>query len=115
MTDRRSAGLAAEGRAEAFLVDQGLRAVRRNFRCRGGEIDLVMRDAEHLVFVEVRLRNDPRFGGALASVDRRKRERIVLAARHYLATSGWTGPCRFDVVGFDGDRAPQWIRDAFSA
>ena len=106
-------GRDAETRAEALLTGSGLRPVMRNYRCRGGEIDLVMRDGEHLVFVEVRYRGHSGYGGALSSIGGNKRRRLVLAARHYLMTSGWQGPCRFDVVGFDRDQQGQWIRDAF--
>jgi putative endonuclease len=108
-------GKNAEARAEALLKRSGLRLVARNFRCRGGEIDLIMRDGEHLVFVEVRLRSHPGFGGALSTVGTRKQQRLILAARQYLASSGWRGPCRFDVVGFDRNGEGTWVSDAFSA
>lgn len=74
-----------------------------------------MRDGETLVFVEVRYRRDQRFGGALGSVTQSKQRRIVFAARHYLQSSGWGGPCRFDVVGLSDSGPPDWIRDAFQA
>lgn len=112
-TARRRAGDRAEAAAEALLARHGLIPVARNYHCRGGEIDLIMRDASHLVFVEVRYRRNSDFGGALSSVDTRKRQRLVRAAQHYLMTSGWAGPCRFDVVGFDGDQEGDWVRDAF--
>lgn len=115
MAQTQAIGRDAEDRALAALARQGLRVVARNYRCRGGEIDLVMRDGDCLVFVEVRFRRRADFGGALSSVDRRKQQRLILAARHYLASSGWSGPCRFDVVGIDRGREAQWIRDAFSA
>ena len=92
----------------------------RNYRCRRGEIDLVMRDTETLVFVEVRRRASHAFGGGLVSVDARKRARLVAAAEHYLMTEriGDERPCRFDVVAIDG-RFPrttiQWVRNAFEA
>jgi len=115
MTDRQTLGREAEGRAEAMLSAQGLTLVQRNYRCRGGEIDLIMRDRDHLVFVEVRYRSGARHGGALASVDRNKQRRLITAAQHYLMTSSWTGPCRFDVVGLSASPTPQWVRDAFMA
>jgi putative endonuclease len=113
MASRQEAGRQAEQRAEALLRGRGLKLLTRNYRCRGGEIDLVMRDAESLVFVEVRYRRHAQFGGALSSVDANKRRRLVVAAQHYLVSSGWQGPCRFDVVGFDHGRQGEWIRDAF--
>ena len=92
--------------------------VRRNYRCRRGEIDLVMRDIDTLVFVEVRRRTSLAFGGGLDSIDARKRARLVAAAEHYLMMNriGDESPCRFDVVAIDGPcrRATiEWVRDAF--
>ena len=85
--------------------------VRRNYRvargprARGGEIDLVMRDPDGtLVFVEVRVRRDARFGGAAASVGAAKRQRLVFAASHFLRRLASPPPCRFDVVAVDGER-----------
>lgn len=115
MHERQRRGAASEALAEKLLAAHGLRLVERNYRCRGGEIDLVMRDGESMVFVEVRYRASTAFGGALGSVGASKQQRLVRAAQHYLLRSGWTGPCRFDVVGFDGTGQPQWVRDAFAA
>ena len=114
MGHTQDVGQRAEDRAHARLIAQGLQPVARNYRCRGGEIDLVMRDGDCLVFVEVRFRRDRGFGGALSSIDARKRLRLTLAAEHYLARHGWHGPCRFDVMAFDGESAETWIRDAFA-
>jgi putative endonuclease len=107
-------GKAAEDRAAAFLQAKGLRLVERNWRCRGGEIDLVMRDGATLVFVEVRARGNARFGGAAASITGAKQARIIHAARSYLSGMGSPPPCRFDAVLFEGDQLG-WIRDAFQA
>jgi len=113
---RERTGREAEARAEAWLAARGLVRVARNVRCRGGEIDLVMRDGAHWVFVEVRARADARFGGAAASVGARKQRRVAIAAQVFLlARFGqrpWP-PCRFDVVAFEGGE-PHWIRDAFA-
>jgi putative endonuclease len=113
-TARQRAGAAAEDLAAAFLRGRGLAIVERNFRCKGGEIDLVARDGPTLVFVEVRLRRSDRHGGAAASVDGAKQRRILHAARVYLAAHG-DAPCRCDVVLFDALDAARidWIRDAF--
>jgi len=115
MTRRAGAGGAqAEALAAAYLQGQGLRLLQRNYRCRLGEIDLVMADGPVLVFVEVRLRRNADFGGAAASITAAKRQRILRAARHYL--SGRPEPaCRFDVVLLDALAADriEWIRDAF--
>jgi len=91
--------------------------VARNYRTPhrgGGEIDLVMRDNGTLVFVEVRKRASRGFGGAAASVGGVKQRRIVFAARHYLMRLREPPPCRFDVVGVEGDRI-EWLKAAFDA
>lgn len=113
MARTQQIGAQGERNAENYLAGQGLKVVQRNYRCRGGEIDLLMQDGDTLVFVEVRVRNQMGFGGPLASVDRRKQQRLALAAQHYLQRHGWAGPCRFDVVGLNEHQAPQWIRNAF--
>ncbi len=110
-------GKRAEDLAARFLEQRGLRVLARNFRCRGGEIDLVCRDGKSLVFVEVRLRRNAAYGGAAASITARKQQRIVLAARHYLAAhAGADADCRFDCVllGSDDANAIEWERDAFA-
>lgn len=108
-------GEQAETLAEQFLIEKGLKPIERNFRCRGGEIDLIMKDGSGLVFVEVRLRTHKAFAGAAESIAARKQQRVILAAQHYLAALGTTPPCRFDVIAMDAlDIARiEWIRDAF--
>lgn len=108
-------GRRAEALAAAYLARQGLTLIEANYRCRRGEIDLVLREGDTVVFAEVRLRAGSAFGGAAESIDPRKRARIVAAARHYLA--GRPEPrCRFDVVLLERLDPPriEWIRDAFS-
>lgn len=106
-------GREAEALAARHLEGGGLRLVERNFRVRGGEIDLICRDGKTLVFVEVRQRSRSDFGGAGASITAHKRRRIVLAARHYLAGKA-DCDCRFDCVLIDGGQL-EWIRNAFAA
>jgi putative endonuclease len=108
-TGRRAEDLAAE-----LLSREGLTVLERNFRAKCGEIDLVARDGDEVVFVEVRARASMSFGGAAASVDRVKRAKLVRAARVWLSARGWTGPCRFDVVAFEGASAER-IPAAFDA
>lgn len=110
-------GDAAEQHAAEFLLGQGLQLLARNYRSRFGEIDLIMRDGETLVFVEVRLRRNPRFGGAAASIDTRKQHRLILTAQRYLAQLSQIPPCRFDVVLLDNaqGRKPEWLKNAFEA
>ena len=112
---KRWLGLDGEQQAERFLLAEGLELVTRNYRCRHGEIDLVMRHGPALVFVEVRRRSRADYGGAAASVDLRKQRRLIAAARHYLAGLGEEPPpCRFDVVSIEGAGVPQWLPDAFA-
>ncbi|NBB93951.1 MAG: YraN family protein [Gammaproteobacteria bacterium] len=117
----RESGDGGEARAEAFLAERGLRLVERNYSCRSGEIDLVMLDptppdTEVLAFVEVRLRGPGARVDAFDSVDPRKQQRLVSAARHFLmCRDEWQDhACRFDVVGIDGeDGNLRWIAGAF--
>lgn len=111
-TPAQSAGDRGEERAAQFLQRKGLRIIDRNYRTRQGEIDLVAMDGDVLVFVEVRMRSEARFGGGAESVDSRKCSRLVAAARHYLMRLGREPACRFDVVSLECD-APTWIRAAF--
>lgn len=108
-------GQRAEDLCADLLRRAGLRILARNWRCRLGEIDLVAEEAGTLVFAEVRLRRDARFGGAAESITAAKRARIVAAARLYLAGRAAV-PCRFDVLLLDAlsPARVQWIRNAFS-
>jgi putative endonuclease len=113
-------GRRGEEFAARHLVAQGLEFLERNFRCRGGEIDLVMREGATLVLVEVRARTSSEYGGAAASVGARKRRRFALAARRLMVVrpAYRSMPARFDVVALDGgpanaDVVVTWIRDAF--
>lgn len=99
-----------------LLLARGLTLVGRNFRCRVGEIDLIMRDGQVLVFVEVRYRRDQRHGTAAETVSRPKQRRFVAAARRYLQQhpAAARAPCRFDVVAITGEQV-EWIKGAFAA
>ena len=109
----RQRGAAAEQRASAYLQQQGLTEITKNYHCPGGELDLVMQDRDTLVFVEVRLRSHAGFGDALESIDWRKQQRLRQAAEHFLLTHDWSGACRFDAVGIDGAGQLKWVPDAF--
>jgi len=111
MTTAQARGAAAEGRAADYLQQKKLVVVGRNFRVRGGEIDLICRDGRTIVFVEVRQRTRSDFGGAGASITAAKQARLIVAARHWLARHGEL-PCRFDCVLIDGEKL-EWLRDAF--
>ncbi|MDR3352008.1 MAG: YraN family protein [Zoogloeaceae bacterium] len=106
-------GARAEALAADFLIERGMKILARNYRVKGGEIDLVAREGRVTVFVEVRLRRSARFGGAGASITEAKRRRLLLAARHWLATHGDT-PCRFDCILLNrlSPEALTWVCDA---
>src|SRR5512139_125294 len=106
-------GQTAESSAAAFLQANGLKLVARNWRCRFGEIDLVMQDGATLVFIEVRLRSRSDFGGAAASVTPAKQKKLLATARQYLAALKSMPPCRFDVVALSGSGESEWIKNAF--
>jgi putative endonuclease len=118
--DTRAVGVAAEQLAYDYLQGQGLKPVERNYRCRHGEIDLVMLDDGCLVFVEVRYRSRGAVARAAVTVDRQKQNRLIRTAEMFLATRPRYSSCvaRFDVIGVDGRgtgrRTVEWIRDAFS-
>ena len=116
MASTREAGMHAEDLALAYLENRGLVLQKRNFRCRMGEIDLVMRDGATIVFVEVRLRSRGSFVSAAESVDARKQRRIITAARFYLSGRP-EAPCRFDCVLLEraSPDAIEWIKSAFDA
>jgi putative endonuclease len=119
VSSSRTLGEQAEEAALHHLQQHGLTQVARNFRCRQGEIDLVMRHGATHVFVEVRYRSQARFGGAAASVDYRKQQRIITAAQFFLQRhpQAARGPCRFDVIavspGPAGGWRIDWIQNAF--
>lgn len=115
---RRERGDAVEAAARRLLERAGLRMLAANARFRGGELDLVMREGAGVVFVEVRYRRDAAFGGGAASVDLRKRRKLVMAAQAFLAANPplAQAPCRFDVIDAHGEPPRlEWIRDAFRA
>lgn len=122
--DRIAIGKSSESAAEAFLRKQGLTTLQRNFRCRLGEIDLIMRDEEMLVFVEVRFRRPGSHGNGAESITHAKRQKLVRCAGYYLGTRRISSHqrCRFDVVSVglrESANCPgyafEWIPDAFRA
>jgi putative endonuclease len=111
LSDKQRQGRQWEQAALAHLQRHGLVLVEANFQCKGGEIDLVMRDGDTRVFVEVRQRADMAHGGAAASITPAKIRRLVRAAQLYLMRLPKTPPCRFDVVAIDAGRL-EWLRNA---
>ena len=118
----RERGHWAEGLAQDYLRHNGLKPLAKNHRCRWGEIDLIMRDRDMVVFVKVRYRARSDFGTGAESIDRQKRSRLVATARDYLQRNAQlsNSPCRFDVISVsparsNADHCVEWIRDAFEA
>ena len=103
-------GRQAEARALAYLAQQGLQLIERNFSCRWGEIDLIMRQKQTLVFIEVRQRTHSSYGDAAASVSYAKQTRLWRSAEHYLQRYVQWPPCRFDLIAFDGEQI-SWLQD----
>ncbi|MBI5658311.1 MAG: YraN family protein [Nitrosomonadales bacterium] len=115
MSARVASGARAEQLAAQFLQQRGLKLLQQNYRCRFGEIDLILQDGDTLVFAEVRLRSRGDFGGAAASIGAAKQGKLVRSAQHYLAALARIPPCRFDAVllpALDGSGI-EWVRDAF--
>lgn len=116
-----SIGALAEQDACVFLQKQGLKFISRNFRVKGGEIDLIMRDKNVWVFIEVKLRSKQTHGNAVEMVDSFKQSRIIRAATFFLLQNKLYNSafCRFDVVGISPSKEKQnqheitWIKDAF--
>ena len=113
MDPRNQQGASAEFDAAQLLVDAGYRIVERNYRCKAGELDIVARDGEVLVFVEVRSRSDDAHGSAFDAVGHSKQRRVIRVARHYLAAVAPVfEECRFDVVAITAGEAIL-LKDAF--
>ncbi len=115
-----SQGRLAEDYALEYLLAQGLEYVTRNYRCRAGEIDLILTQGLELVVAEVRLRSTDQFGDAAESVTAAKRRRIIDATRHFTVTREEfrDAPIRFDVIAVSRKKErllAEWIQDAFQA
>lgn len=112
--NRRRVGAEYEQAAAAYLQARGLSVIEQNYRNRSGEIDLIARDGDYLVFVEVKYRKSGGSGDPAEAVDARKQQKIRSVARYYLYSRGYGEDtlCRFDVVAVLGSEI-RWIRDAF--
>lgn len=112
--NKRAVGTAYERQAGNYLEEQGYRILEYNFRCRSGEIDIIARDGEYLVFVEVKYRRSVKSGSPLEAVDYKKQRIISRAASYYCLTHGYgeTTPCRFDVAAILGEEISV-IKNAF--
>jgi putative endonuclease len=116
LSNRAASGQQAERTACEYLLGQGLKLVEKNYRCRRGEIDLIMQHGDTLVFVEVRYRKNHDFGGASASVTPKKQKKIHTTALHYMQHLNPNTNARFDVIAITGSGKQQqfeWIQNAF--
>lgn len=118
--DRQETGKLAESRACEFLQEKGFKLLELNYRCPFGEVDLIMRDREEIVFVEVRSRKRIDYGNALESINKRKMHKLIKTATHFLQRKNWLHKVhsRFDVVALHpvtGKIQLEWIKNAFSA
>ena len=111
----KAQGSRAEDFAAAWLERRGLRVIARNWHCRFGELDLVLREGATIVIAEVRQRSSLRYGGAAASIDRHKQRKLAATAQLYLSRHP-AAPCRFDVVLMSDTEGAdiEWIRNAFT-
>lgn len=108
-------GRQSEKEAALYLKQQGLQIIEMNYRCKGGEIDIIAQDRETLVFVEVKSRALSQFGSAIESITKTKQKRIIFAARYYLLKLRHRIPtCRFDAILIDG-QALRWEKNCFYA
>ena len=103
----------AEEQAHNFLMQQGLKPVCRNFRCKQGELDLIMTDQQTLVIIEVRFRKTDTYGSAVESITQKKQSRIMAATHVYLSSRKTDCPIRFDVAAISGNGHINWIKNAF--
>ena len=112
--NKRAVGTTYEKLAGNYLTGEGYEILEYNFRCRMGEIDIVAKDGEYLVFVEVKYRSSGRTGSPLEAVDTRKQRIISKVASYYCLTHGCGEgqPCRFDVVAIKGEEYTL-IKNAF--
>jgi putative endonuclease len=108
-------GALAEQCAETYLRHQGLKFISRNYRCKLGEIDLIMRDQNCVVFVEVRSRNNANYGTSAETINIFKQKKLIKAATFYLISHKlWEKTSsRFDVVSIDNKNEIDWIKNAF--
>lgn len=117
MAWRPNSGGDAEDQAERWCQQQGWRTLARNYRVTQGELDLICDDGNSLVFIEVRQRTNPNYGGAAGSVTLAKQRKLIAAAQRFLQDNPRQArrPSRFDVITLDANGELNWIKGAFTA
>ncbi len=113
LPDHLIKGQTAEQQAYDYLLSQGLTPICRNFRCKLGELDLIMNDKGTLVIIEVRFRKNETYGGALESITAKKQGRIIRTTQYYLMTHTVDSPIRFDVIAISPQQGLNWVQNAF--
>ncbi len=118
--NQNNAGLEAEKLAATYLLNKGLKLAVQNYHCRFGEIDLIMKDGKILVFIEVRLRTNSKFGSAVASITPQKQQKLILTAQTYLqefSKQHGDCQCRFDAILMNKADIEniEWLCNAFDA
>lgn len=112
-------GKQSEQLASEYLIKNGLTIIEKNFHCRFGEIDIIAKDSQTIIFIEVKYRSDVNYGGAISAVSASKQEKIKKSARIYLqqqALNEYNTACRFDVIAMQGQlNSPEitWLTNAF--
>lgn len=117
VTSSKIQGQHAENQACAFLKTQGLQLIEQNFSCPSGELDLIMKDQQTIVFVEVRFRHSPQFGSVIETITPQKRRKLIHTALLFLQKKKWLHKLqyRFDIIGLDTTEHIHWIKNAFYA
>jgi len=110
--NKRRVGSFYEDTAKRYLSEQGVDILESNYRCKLGEIDLIGRQEDAIIFFEVKYRKDDRYGHPFEAVNLKKQKRIISCARYYLTYNRSDCYVRFDVIGIDNDKI-EWIKDAF--
>lgn len=109
----RKIGTFYEDAACEYLRKQNIRIIERNFRCRQGEVDIIGRQKDCVIFFEVKYRRSDSFGEALAAVPFQKQKKICKCADYYCMTHPWISCIRYDVIGITDTRI-EWVQNAFS-
>lgn len=104
-------GQAAEDRALAYLQAQGYELVARNWHCPYGEIDLIMKHGNSLIFIEVKYRKSQNFGGAAYSITPTKLAKLQRSIEYYLQINKLNIPCRLDAMLLQGNQPPNWVKN----
>ena len=115
IANTQTVGQLFENQARIYLENHGLTFVTKNFRCSLGEIDLIMKDLDYLVFIEVRFRKNFYYGDSIETISTSKQHRLIRTALFYLQKNKLMDKvnCRFDVLGMNNEKEFVWVKNAF--